>query len=143
MDARANNPKPRRRLVLAALLPCLFLAFTFWYIIKLSHTYTASVPVTLRVEGTRLRVDPMVEATGYRLFLYRYITRSRLEASLEQLGAVPSAITEGNWVVDPLTLQNFISVNNSDLRIVAMGEVPELAIAVEPLDEAESLEATP
>lgn len=137
MDARTTSHGKHRTTSMAALVPCLLLALAFWYVIKLSYVYTASVPVTLRLEeGRRLRVNPMVEATGYRLFVYRYVRRSRLDASLDELGAVPSAINPGSWVVDPLTLQNLISVSNSDLRIVSMGDIPEVEVeVVEPTDQ--------
>lgn len=125
--ADTRSRKRLRGMSLTALVPCVLLALVFWYLIKLSYTYTAAVPVTLRLEeGARLRVNPMVEATGYELFMLRYVTRSRLDTSLEALGAVPSAVNEGSWVVDPLTLQNLISVGNQDLRIVSMGEIPEI-----------------
>lgn len=129
MSASAHTSSPRPRLAVAALLFCLLLSFGLWYVIELSHTYTTSVPVTVRVEGNRIRVNPTVEATGYQIFLHRYFTRSRIDASLEELGAVESAITPGNWVVDPLSLQNLISLSNSDLRIVSVGSIPEIVIA--------------
>ncbi len=117
-----------RRHVSAALIPCLLLSAMLWYITKLSYTYTATVPFKVSVEGQQFKVNCLVEATGYRLFANRYILRNRIELRLDDIETAPSAVNKNAYVLNPFSLQNIISVRKGDMRIISVGELPEIVI---------------
>ena len=112
--------------VAGVILPCLVISTVLWYVIKLSYTYTAQIPVDVVVDGQRIRVQCVAEATGYRIFAHRHLLRGQIELTLAEAGAVPSVVNRGNYVLDPFLLQHIISENNSDLRVISVGEIPEI-----------------
>lgn len=127
MNLYQHIKKLIKRHLSAAMIPCLLLSFLLWYIIKLGYTYTANIPVNVTIEGQHVRVNCLVEATGYRLFAHRYVFNDDIELQLAEVDAAPSVINKGNYVINPYALQNIISLRNGDLRIISVGELPEIA----------------
>lgn len=104
----------------------LLLSICLWYVIKLGHTYRAEVPVSVNIEGQRFRVVCMAEGTGYRIFAHRFLRQSDVNLTLRDVQASPSMANQGHYVINPVALQNAISLRNSDLRILSVGDVPEI-----------------
>jgi hypothetical protein len=117
-----------RRDVAGVLVPCLLISTVLWYFIKLSYTYTAEIPVDVVVDGQHIRVQCVVESTGYRLVAHRYLLSNDIELSLSDIEAAPSVVNKNSYVLDPFSLQHIISERNSDLRVISVGEIPEIVI---------------
>ncbi len=120
-----------KREVAGIFIPCLLISFGLWYITKLSYTYTATIPMVVRIEGQRIKVSCKAEATGYRLFAHRYILRKAIDLKLSDVDALPSVVGKDSYVIDPFTLQNIISRHNSDLRVISVAEIPEIVVKKE------------
>jgi len=110
----------------------LLLSTILWYIIKLGDSYTAEIPVWVRVEDNRFRVMCVAEGTGSRIFAHRYLPRKDIKVRATDLQLTPSTHNKDQFVISPFSLQNIISIRNSDLRIVSLGELQEITL---PSDE--------
>lgn len=104
----------------------LLLSFVLWYLTKLSYTYTSKLPFDVRVAGNKFRVECVVEGTGYKLFAHRFLYNNNIAINKNQLQTTPSVINHGSLVINPFSLQNEISLRNDDLRIISVGELPEI-----------------
>ncbi len=107
----------------------LFVAsFILWFIAKLNYTYTTEQTFRINVNGEQFRVNCVVEGVGTNLFGYRVYNNKVLRIPLSELRAGCS--TEeghiGKLVLDPHSLQNAISVRCTDIKIISIGEVPEI-----------------
>ncbi len=102
------------------------LSALMWYLSKLDYTYTAEVPVVVRFEGENYRVSCMAEGTGHQLLAYRFYKRRVLNLDSNEVVLTPVPEKDGYFSVDPVTLQNAISVRNSDIRIISVGSTPEV-----------------
>ncbi len=111
-----------------AALVCLSLSFVLWYITKLGYTYTADLSIPVEVDGARIKVTCLVEATGYRLFAHRYLIDNTVDVTLEEVHATPSLVTRGGYSIDPFTLQNIISLRNGDLKVISLEDVPDVVL---------------
>lgn len=109
-------------------LTMLVLALILWYIIKLGYTYTAEVPISVNVAGNKFRVECIAEGTGYRIMAHRMRTAGVIKIAFGELQATPSVINNGRFMIDAHSLQNVISGRVSDLRIISVGELPEIRI---------------
>ena len=107
-------------------LVLLCLSAVMWYLTKLSYTYTAEVPVSVNIAGNRFTVMCEAEGVGYRILAHRMLNQSGLELDLKEVKTKRSAVTRGAYVVNPRSLQNIISARNSDIRIISIGEIPEI-----------------
>lgn len=115
-----------RRHVSATFLLLALLSTMLWYLTKLSHVYVAEVPVRVFVGEQRIVVKCMAEGTGYRILALRHIPGDAVRVSLEQVNATPSPTNKGSYIIDPLSLQNAISVHLSSLKIISMEPMPEI-----------------
>ena len=70
----------------------------------------------------------MVEGIGTNLFAYRVYMNKVLRIPLTELKFKRSREEghEGKVVIDPQSLQNAITVQFSDIKIVSIGAVPEI-----------------
>ena len=104
----------------------LLLSLILWYLTKLGYTYTAEIPVTVEIEGNRFRIECLAEGTGYRIFSHRFLRQKPVRLTMDEIQASPSIINEGRYIINPYSLQNAISVRNTDLRIISLGDLPEI-----------------
>lgn len=116
-----------RRYASMGILVCLLLSTALWYVIKLSYTYTTTVPVAVTVEGVKIKVLCTVEATGYRLVANRYIGGD-IDITLVKAEAVPSAVVKDGYILNSFALQNVISKHRSDMKVIAVSEIPDVVI---------------
>ena len=109
-------------------LALLVASFILWYIAKLNYTYTTEQVVRLDVDGQRFEVTCVVEGVGTNLFAYRVYMNKVLRIPLTELKFKRSREEghEGKVVIDPQSLQNAITVQFSDIKIVSIGAVPEI-----------------
>ncbi len=115
-----------RKYISPAFLVILGLSFLFWYTLKLQSVYTAEVPVRFNIEGTLLRANVVVEATGYKILSQRYASRKEIPLTWDDIEITSSSIDPRAVVISPLSLQNIISLRYTDLKIVSMGNIPEV-----------------
>lgn len=105
-------------------------SFILWYIAKLSYTYTTEQVMRVNIGGERIPVTCVVEGVGTNLFGYRVYMDRTLRIPLSELRVTPSYETEsyGRLVIDPVSLQQAISVRCTDIKIVSIsGVIPTLA----------------
>ena len=116
------------RYVSPVFLALLVASFILWYIAKLNYTYTTEQVVRLDVDGQRFEVTCVVEGIGTNLFAYRVYMNKVLRIPLTELKFKRSREEghEGKVVIDPQSLQNAITVQFSDIKIVSIGAVPEI-----------------
>ena len=111
-----------------AFLVMLGLSLLMWYLSKLDYTYTAEVPVSLRFEGEKYRVMCMAEGTGRQIVGHRWFARRAISLDTSKVVLLPVEGKDGYYSIEAGSLQNFISVNHSDLRIISIGTPPELRL---------------
>ena len=104
------------------------LSTVLWYVTKLSHTYTATIPVAVAIGDNRFKVDCVVEGTGYRLFAHKYFFNKELKLDLNRLEVTPSVAGKNLYVISPYSLQNQISKQKEDVRILSVGMLPEITL---------------
>lgn len=107
----------------------LFVAsFILWFIAKLNYTYTTEQHFRINVNGEKFTVTCVVEGVGTNLFGYRVYNNKVLRIPLSELraGCSTEAGHIGKLVLDPHSLQQAISVRCSDIKIISIGEVPEI-----------------
>lgn len=116
------------RYVSPVFLALLVASFILWYIAKLNYVYTTEQVVKLDVDGQRIEVTCVVEGVGTNLFAYRVYMNKVLRIPLAELKFRRSREEghEGKVVIDPQSLQNAITVQFSDIKIVSIGAVPEI-----------------
>ena len=116
------------RYVSPVFLALLVASFILWYIAKMNYTYTTEQVVRLDVDGQRFEVTCVVEGVGTNLFAYRVYMNKVLRIPLTELKFKRSREEghEGKVVIDPQSLQNAITVQFSDIKIVSIGAVPEI-----------------
>ena len=117
-----------RRYVSPVFLALFVAAFIFWYIAKLSYTYSTHLGVRVEVDGVPLEVSCVVQGVGTNLFGYKVYMNKTLRVPLSQLKYKPSREEghEGKIVIDPKALQNAIAVQLSDIKVLSVDGVPEI-----------------
>lgn len=128
MNLFAHIGRLLRRYASVGIMVCLLLSTVLWYIIKLSYTYTAEIPFAINVEGSKVKVNCLVEASGYRLVAHRYVLNGSIDVTLSDVEAMPSAVNKDGYILNPFAVQNIISLNNSDLKVISVGELPEIIV---------------
>ncbi|MBQ7856272.1 MAG: hypothetical protein IJ348_04060 [Alistipes sp.] len=116
-------------------------AFVLWYIAKLGYTYTTDLNVKIKVSGSeseRFEVPCVVEGKGTNLFGYVISAARRVNIPLgelvgEELPRDGADSLEGvrRMRIGETSLQNAISVRLSDIKIISVGDYPEIKIKVE------------
>lgn len=117
------------RYVSPVFLALLVASFILWYIAKLNYVYTTEQVVRLNVDGELFDLPCVVEGVGTNLFGYRVYSNKRLRIPLSELKYTTSREEghEGKLILDPQSLQSAVSVRCSDIKIISVGPVPEIA----------------
>ncbi|MEG0788877.1 MAG: hypothetical protein RSB23_01145 [Alistipes sp.] len=115
-------------------LALLVASFILWYIAKLNYTYTTEQVVLVDVDGEPFKVTCVVEGVGTNLFGYKMYMSKTLRIPLTELKYKRSR-EEGHdnlIILNPQSLQNAISVRFSDIKVISIGAVPEIAYPQQP-----------
>ncbi len=129
-----NFWKWMHRYVSPIFLVMLVASFILWFIAKLNYTYMTEQNVQLLIDGRPVEVTCMVEGLGTNLFGYKVYSNKTLRIPLTELRyeVVQEEGHEGRIRIDPQSLQSAISLRYSDIKIISVGEVPEIEPAAEP-----------
>lgn len=119
-----------RRYVSPVFLALLVASFILWYIAKLSYTYTTEQQVRLNIDGQRIEVTCVVEGVGTNLFGYRVYMNKTLRIPLDEIKVQRSREEghENKYVIEPQSLQKALSTRFSDIKIISIGDIPEIDI---------------
>ena len=119
-----------RRYVSPVFLALLVASFILWYIAKLSYTYTTEQHVRLSIDGQRIEVSCVVEGVGTNLFGYRVYMNKTLRIPLDEIKVERSREEghENKYVIEPQSLQKALSTRFSDIKIISVGDIPEIDI---------------
>lgn len=117
-----------RRSVSPVFIVMLVASFVLWYIAKLNYTYTTEQTFRINVDGQKFEVTCVVEGVGTNLFGYRVYHDKSLRIPLSELRSSSSYDEEnyGKIIIEPQSLQNAISVRCTDIKIISIGDVPEI-----------------
>lgn len=129
-----------RRYISPVFVMLLVASFMLWYISKLNYTYTAEFDVKVNIDGERIEVPCVVEGIGTNLLGYFFTARKiniplselqfdrvrEADATVHELGA-ETTFTE-KIRIRPASLQSAISVRFSDIKIVSVGNVPDMKV---------------
>ena len=120
--------KWNRRSVSPVFIVMLVASFILWYIAKLSYTYTTEQTFRINIDGEKFEVTCVVEGIGTNLFGYRVYHDKSLRIPLSELRSACSYDEEnyGKVIIEPQSLQNAISVRCTDIKIISIGDVPEI-----------------
>ena len=115
-------------------LALLVASFILWYIAKLSYTYTTEQTVRVSVDGQPFEVTCVVEGVGTNLFGYRVYMNKTLRIPLAELKTKRSYEEghEGKLIIDPQSLQNALAPRFSDIKIISIGDIPEIDVPRNP-----------
>lgn len=113
-----------RRRITPAFLIMIALSFIFWYSGKLQYTYTAEIPVTVEIEGERVRTTCVVEGTGHNIISARYFKRKTIKLQRSEVELLPIDGVSNTYEISPTSLQNIISVRNSSLKVLSVSRMP-------------------
>ena len=131
MARKASEKEPKKKFNIKKYVSPVFLAmvaisFVMWYLTKLSHDYTADVPVKVNIDGNQFKVTCVAKGAGYRLVTRRTINKSKVTLRFNEVDTTPSVINPGKYVISPSSLQTAISERNSDIQIISVGDIPEI-----------------
>lgn len=127
-----------RKYVSPVFLALLAVSFTLWYISKLDYTYTTDFKVDVNIDGQHITVPCVVEGKGSTLFGYGFYSSSRVSIPLKDIkhsivvypvsveGFADSVRMEHKIRINPVAMQDALSVRFSDLKILSVGTLPEL-----------------
>lgn len=115
-----------RKYVSPVFLVMLLLSLMLWYLTKLGHTYTAKVPMTVELSGTKFKIECLAEGTGYRIVAHRFLRGKVISLDFGEVQTTPSVVSEGSYIINPYSLQNAISLRTKELRIISVGDLPEI-----------------
>ena len=103
-------------------------AVIFWYIAKLSYTYSTRQDVMVDVDGVLFEVTCVVEGVGTNLFGYKVYSNKTLRIPLSSLRYRPSREEghEGRIILDSKSLQSAIAVQLSDIKVLSIDGVLEI-----------------
>lgn len=121
------------RYVSPVFLVLLLASFILWYIAKLNYTYTTEQTVRISIAGQPIEVTCVVEGVGTNLFGYQVYMNKTLRIPLEEIKTQPSPEEghAGKFMIDPQSLQKALATRFSDIKIVSLGEIPEIEIPEE------------
>lgn len=115
----------------------LVISFTLWYITKLSYSYTTDFNLELSVSGENIVVGCVLEGKGTNLLHY-FMSLSKMEIDLSEVNYSIKTIsysydaetetTKENKVIviKPSSLKSFLSVRFSDIKVISIGDIPEI-----------------
>ena len=112
------------RKVTPLFLVMLGLSFVLWYVSKLQYSYTAEVPVVVRVEGDRHRVTCVVQGSGHNILSARYFKRKPVKLKRGDVELTPVEGEVNTWEVGQESLRNAIAIRNADIKVVSVSRMP-------------------
>ena len=82
----------------------------------------------INIDGEKFEATCVVEGIGTNLFGYRVYHDKSLRIPLSELRSACSYDEEnyGKVIIEPQSLQNAISVRCTDIKIISIGDVPEI-----------------
>lgn len=106
----------------------LFLALSavLWYVSKLGHNYATQVPIDISIEDNRVTVKCVAESSGYRIFMLRNFPNKPIKLTLDEVNATPSPTNKEHYIIDPLSLQNAISLHFDKIKIISVEPPQEI-----------------
>ena len=119
-----------RRYVSPVFLALLVASFILWYLAKLSYTYTTEQTIRLSIDGQPVEISCVVEGLGTNLFGYRVYMNKTLRIPLDEIKVERSREEghENKYVIEPQSLQKALSTRFSDIKIISVGDIPEIDI---------------
>ena len=111
-----------------AFLITLAMAMIFWYSGKLGYTYTTEIPVSVEIEGQRVRTTCMVEGTGHNILSARYFKRRTVRLQRFDVELMLVDGESNTYEISPTSLQNALSVRNSSLKIISVSRMPFIVL---------------
>lgn len=107
-------------------LGLLVVSFVLWYIVKLSHAYTALLPFTVNIDGSKARVECLVEGQGTNLLGYRVYSNRGVKVPLSELRFRRVRDRQGWLRIDSVSLVSALSTRLSDVRVLEVDRSPEI-----------------
>lgn len=134
-----------RKVISEALTPTFLVilsgATMLWYASRLSNEYTTEMPIGIRIDGQKYRIEAVVSGRGSAIITRKLLLKRKLRFTLDELSSRPSRETAGALTITPASLMRGINGKISDLTIIEVIEAPEFVPApVAP--EEEKAEAT-
>jgi hypothetical protein len=126
-DGKELIGKVKRRIT-PAFLVTLAMALIFWYSGKLGYTYTTEIPVSVEIEGQRVRTTCMVEGTGHNILSARYFKRRTVKLQRFDVELMLVDGESNTYEISPTSLQNALSVRNSSLKIISVSRMPFIVL---------------
>ncbi len=119
-----------QRYVSPVFLVMLVASFILWYLAKLNYTYSTRQDVRVEVDGVPFEVTCVVQGVGTNLFGYQLYMNKTLRIPLSSLNYTVSDEPghEAKLILDPMSLQNAIAVQLSDIQVLSIEGVPEIDI---------------
>ena len=117
-----------KRRITPAFLITLAMAVIFWYSGKLGYTYTTEIPVSVQIEGQRVRTTCMVEGTGHNILSARYFKRRTVKLQRFDVELMLVDKESNTYEISPTSLQNALSVRNSSLKIISVSRMPFIVL---------------
>lgn len=117
-----------KRRITPAFLITLAMAVIFWYSGKLGYTYTTEIPVSVQIEGQRVRTTCMVEGTGHNILSARYFKRRTVKLQRFDVELMLVDGESNTYEISPTSLQNALSVRNSSLKIISVSRMPFIVL---------------
>jgi hypothetical protein len=113
-----------------------------WYVSKLSHEYTTDMPLSIRIDGEKYRLEAVVKGRGSNIVAQRLSLKNRLAFTIDELSSRRSTETPGALIITEASLQKAINGKIKDLEITQVTDAPEfIPPAVEEVKEPQKAEA--
>ncbi len=108
-------------------------ALIFWYVAKLSYSYTTELDVKVRIEDQHFFVTCVVEGVGTNLLGYHIYKGGAIRLNLDELKYRVIKDKDGKRYIhlDKNSLSNIISVRYSDIKLVSMSTPPNILYSEE------------
>jgi hypothetical protein len=121
---KANIKKVLGRVLSPAFLIILLTSFLLWYMAKLSHEYTAEMPLNIRIDGQKYRVTAVVNGRGSLLTAHQ-LSLKKVNIRSEELAMRPSEEASGAFTITETSLQKALTNRLGNVKIVQIVEIPD------------------
>ncbi len=117
-----------RRFISPLFVVMFFAALIFWYVAKLSYTYTTELDVKIRIEDQNFHIACVVEGVGTNLLGYHIYKGGAVRLDINDLKHKIIKGKDGERYVhiDKSSLSNILSVRYSDIKLVSMSTPPNI-----------------
>lgn len=104
-----------------------------WFIKKLDHEYTATIPLNVWIDGQKYRMAAIVTGRGSTIVAQQMSLKSKLHLTLDELSTRRSREKEGALTITPASLGRAINAKINGLKVDQVVEAPDFIPA--PADE--------